>query len=75
MLPLANTENPDASGFTMFAKTKTIFRERNTIVEEQKYFSLSLPIIEPGSLPRIYRQTIYHVAVKAGFYHRAVEVY
>ena len=38
-----------------------------------KIFYLPQPGIEPRSLDL--RQTLYHVAVKAGFYRKAVEVY
>ena len=41
-------------------------------VVEQKYFTCSSRESNPGRW--IYRQTLYHVIVKAGFYHKAVEV-
>ena len=39
----------------------------------RKYFTCSSPESNPGRW--IYRQTLYHVAVKADFYRKAVEVY
>ena len=33
------------------------------------------PMWESNLSRRIYRQTLYHVAVKVGFYHKAVEVF
>ena len=46
---------------------------RLTDVIERKYFSC--PSQESNQGRRIYRQTLYHVPVKADFYHNAVEVY
>ena len=43
------------------------------IVVERKYFTCPSRESNPGRW--IYRQTLYHVAVKAGFYRKAVEVY
>ena len=40
---------------------------------ERKYFTCTSRESNPGRW--IYRQTLYHVAVKAGFYRKAVEVY
>ena len=42
-------------------------------VEERKYFTCPSWESNPGRW--IYSQTLYHVAVKAGFYRKAVEVY
>ena len=42
-------------------------------VVERKYFTCPSRESNPGRW--IYRQTLYHVAVKAGFYRKAVEVY
>ena len=42
-------------------------------VVERKYFTCPSRESNPGCW--IYRQTLYHVAVKAGFYRKAVEVY
>ena len=42
------------------------------IVVERKYFTCPSRESNPGRC--IYRQTLYHVAVKAGFYRKAVEV-
>ena len=42
------------------------------IVVERKYFTCPSRESNPGCW--IYRQTLYHVAVKAGFYRKAVEV-
>ena len=42
-------------------------------VVERKYFTIPSLESHPGRL--IYSQTLYHVAVKAGFYRTAVEVY
>ena len=42
------------------------------IVVERKYFTCPSRESNPGRW--IYRQTLYHVAVKAGFYRKAVEV-
>ena len=42
-------------------------------VAERKYFTCPSRESNPGRW--IYRQTLYHVAVKAGFYRKAVEVY
>ena len=42
-------------------------------VAERKYFTCRSRESNPGFW--IYRQTLYHVAVKAGFYRKAVEVY
>ena len=42
-------------------------------VVERKYFTCPNRESNPGRW--IYRQTLYHVAVKAGFYRKAVEVY
>ena len=41
-------------------------------VVERKYFTCPSRESNPGRW--IYRQTLYHVAVKAGFYRKAVEV-
>ena len=43
------------------------------IVVERKYFTCPSRESNPGHW--INRQTLYHVAVKAGFYRKAVEVY
>ena len=43
-----------------------------TTVVERKYFTCPSRESNPGRW--IYRQTLYHVAVKAGFYRKAVEV-
>ena len=43
------------------------------IVVERKYFTC--PSRESNPNCWIYRQTLYHVAIKAGFYRKAVEVY
>ena len=43
------------------------------IVVERKYFTCPSRESNPGRW--IYRQTLYHVAVKAGFFRKAVEVY
>ena len=43
-----------------------------TSVVERKYFTCPSRETNPGRW--IYRQTLYHVAVKAGFYRKAVEV-
>ena len=43
------------------------------IVVERKYFTC--PSRESNPERWIYRETLYHVAVKAGFYRKAVEVY
>ena len=43
------------------------------IVVERKYFTCPSRESNPGRW--IYRQTLYHVAVKARFYRKAVEVY
>ena len=43
------------------------------IVVERKYFTCPSRESNPGRW--IYRQTLYHVAVKAGFCRKAVEVY
>ena len=53
-----------AAHFAAFSKTT---------VEERRYFTCTSWESNPGSW--INRQTLYHVAVKAGFYHKAVEVY
>ena len=42
-------------------------------VVEQKYFTCPNRESNPGRW--IYRQTLYHVAVKAGIYSKAVEVF
>ena len=42
-------------------------------VVERKYFTCPSRESNPGHW--IYRQTLYHVAVKAGFYRKAIEVY
>ena len=42
-------------------------------VVERKYFTCPSRESNPGRC--IYRQTLYHVAVKAGFYRKAVEVH
>ena len=42
-------------------------------VVERKYFTC--PSRESNPCQWIYRQTLYHVAVKAGLYRKAVEVY
>ena len=42
------------------------------IVVERKYFTCVSRESNPGSW--IYRQALYHIAVKAGFYRKAVEV-
>ena len=42
------------------------------IVVERKYFTCPSWELNPGRW--IYRQTLYHFAVKAGFYRKAVEV-
>ena len=42
-------------------------------VAERNYFTCPGWESNPGGW--IYRQTLYHDAVKAGFYHKAVEVY
>ena len=44
-----------------------------TIVVERKYFTG--PSRESNPARWMYRQTLYHVAVKAGFYRKAVKVY
>ena len=44
-----------------------------TFVVERKYFTCRSRQSNPGRW--IYRQTLYRVAVKAGFYRKAVEVY
>ena len=41
-------------------------------VVERKYFTCPIRKSNPGHC--IYRQTLYHLAVKAGFYGKAVEV-
>ena len=43
------------------------------IVVERKHFTCTSRESNPGCW--IYTQTLYHVAVKAGFYSKAVEVY
>ena len=43
------------------------------IVVERKYSTC--PSLESNPGRWIYRQTLYHVAVKAGFYRKAVEVF
>ena len=43
----------------------------NVNVVERKYFTCPSHESNQGRL--IYRQTLYHVAVKAGFYRKAVE--
>ena len=48
------------------------FRLSNAIVVERKYFTS--PSRESNQSRLIYRQTLYHVAVKVGFYRKAVEV-
>ena len=45
----------------------------SAIVVERKYFTCPSRESNPGRW--IYKQTLYHVAVKAGFYRKAVEVY
>ena len=42
-------------------------------VVERKYFTCPSWESNPGHW--VHRQTLYHVAVKAGFYRKAVEVY
>ena len=42
-------------------------------VKEQKHFSLPWPGIKPRSLD-LQAKTLYHIAVKAGFYRKVVEV-
>ena len=53
-------------------KYKTMVAYIATVVE-RKYFTC--PSRESNQGRWIYRQTLYHVAVKAGFYRKAVEVY
>ena len=48
-------------------------RPVGAIVVERKYFTCPSRESNPGRW--INRQTLYHVAVKAGFYRKAVEVY
>ena len=55
------------------AGQKDVLFTVGTIVVERKYFTCPSWESNPGRL--IYRQTLYHVAVKAGFYRKAVEVY
>ena len=50
-----------------------IFLHHNNFVVEREYFTCPSRESNPGRW--IYRQTLYHVAVKAGFYRKAVEVY
>ena len=52
-------------------KSDYIIRSATTVVE-RKYFTC--PSRESNPDCWIYRQTLYHVAVKAGFYRKAVEV-
>ena len=51
----------------------SVENSENIYAVERKYFTCPSWESNPGRW--IYRQTLYHVAVKAGFYRKAVEVY